>query len=149
MKTKNSDIVKKEKAKQLFTDHSMVPNEIANLLELNVSIIENWIEKEKWDGIKKSILPTDKSNINVLYSLLEKLLQKIKSEDELNPKDVDLVLKYSAAIKNLETEVSIAEIVEVAIIFTKWLSKKNQKLGITIANHFDNFITFKLKEDSF
>ena len=66
-------------------------------------------------------------------------------EDKDASKNADAYVKFTAAIKNLETETSIASIIEVARMFTNWIQPLDPKFALDVANHFDAFIKERLK----
>ena len=110
-----------------------------------VSTMRRWINENDWNGVRKTLLTSRQSQLEQLYALLEKITLKMNEAQDVNPKDVDLVVKYTAAIKNLHTEVDIPQIVEVAKLFTTWLRRIDKDVTKTVALHFDAFIKERLK----
>ena len=63
---------------------------------------------------------------------------------EINTKELDLTIKYTAAIKNLEVETGLLQIVEVAKLFTTWLSRKDKEIARMITIELDAFIKYRI-----
>ena len=56
----------------------------------------------------------------------------------------DMYVKYTAAVKNLETETSAGQMYETGIPFIRFVSKDNNELAKEITNYFDAFIMQEL-----
>lgn len=69
----------------------------------------------------------------------------VKLGNVATPKEADGIAKITSAIKRLETETSIAEIVEVAMEFTEFVTPLDLALAKQITKLFDIFITSKMK----
>ena len=135
----------KEWAKHLYTSEGKNTRHIADLLQVDEGTIRQWIAEGSWDALKKTLPSSKEYQLEQLYKLLEQTTEKLNCVEEVNPKDVDLVIKYTAAIKNLDTEPGLQQIVEVAKLFTSWLRKKDAGLMRTVVVEFDKFIKERLK----
>ena len=106
--------------------------------------IGKWKEQEGWDAHKMSLLTTRENQLRSLYRILENLnnstLEDIEDGRRVNPKDGDAVIKYTAAIKSLEMETSIADKVEVGTQFINLVRKEEPDLAKAIAKWFDIFL---------
>ena len=107
--------------------------------------MRQWINEGDWDTLKRTLLTSKEHQLKQLYELLEKLNEKMANAEEVNPKDAELAVKYTAAIKNLDVEVTIPEIVEIGKMFTTWLRKKDKEMAKTVVRLFDAFIKQRLK----
>jgi len=56
-------------------------------------------------------------------------------------------VKYTAAIKNLNAEVTAGETIEVARAFVLWLQRRNLQMAKEVAEEFDVYIVTKVKEE--
>ncbi len=137
---------KKDFAKFLYTRQELPNAAIALSVGVEEYTVRKWAADGAWDGMRQGLKTGAKSNVVRLHKLLEGLCEKVAADPEPNPKDVDLILKYSAAIKNLEPEVGICEIVEVAELFVLWLRTQNLALAKQTAALLDKFIALKVKE---
>ncbi len=130
----------REWAKHLYTRCEKGYREIAAETGISEGELRQWANESSWDHIKRT-MPTSKAyQLEKLYMLLEKANEKLLGEQEVNAKDVDLIVKYTAAIKNLDTDISIQQIIEVAKAFTGWLNAHNSELAKSMTMHFDKFI---------
>jgi hypothetical protein len=145
MNPETNNMQLKEYAQLLYTRHDTSIADIATATQLNEATVRYWIQQDGWDGIKRTLLTAKAHQLEQLYALLEKVTTKMRTEDNINAKDADLAVKYTAAIKNLDTEVGIPQIIEVAKLFTTWLRRRNGELAKSIIVEFDIFIKQRLK----
>lgn len=136
-------------AQLLYTHHNHTIPEVCVATGATEAMVRNWVQEGNWDGLRRSITVTRQTQLTLLYDILHAHIVKVKAhaEDEHaegNSKDADLLIKYTAAIKNLEKETSIREIVDVAKLFTTWLMKHNLELAKTVNREFDDFINERL-----
>ena len=139
----------REKAKSLYLTGQYDQKEIAALTGVSEKSICKWKEEENWDSFKTSLLTTRENQLKNLYKILDNLntstLEAIERGIKVNPKDADAVIKYTAAIKNLELETSIAEKVEVGMSFINLVRKDNLELSKVIAHWFDVYLKTSMK----
>ncbi len=134
---------KKEWAKVLYVNENLSQVEISEKVGVSKVTINKWVKNENWDTLKKSMLITRESQLNRLYSQLDELnthiLNRPKGERFANSKEADTIGKLTSAIKTLETEASIADIVEVSKRQLSWLRafnpEKAREFGI-LMNEF-------------
>ena len=140
MKDEQQNEQLREWAKHLFTRGEKNYRQIANDTGISEAQLRQWATESSWEMIRKTMPTSKEYQLEKLYLLLEKANEKLLGTEDVNAKDVDLIVKYTAAIKNLDTEVSLQQIVEVAKIFTSWLNAHNSVLAKTITMYFDKFI---------
>ena len=135
---------KKEKAKSLFLTGQYSQKEIASLTGISEKTISKWKEIDDWDSFKTSLLTTRENELKRMYKILKNVndstIEDIDEGRKVNPKDADAVIKYTAAIKNLEIETSIADKVEVGIAFINMVRAEDVELSKQIATWFDTFL---------
>ena len=137
---------KKDFAKALYLQGDLTQKEIALRVGTSENSLSNWARDGKWSALRTSLLTRKSNIINNLYAALEKLNEKLNTEDGVGDvKLADAFSKLTASIKNLETEAGISEIAEVARIFVKWLIDLDPALALLVTNHFDEFIKQRLK----
>ena len=140
MKEENNNDQLRDWAKHLYTRGEKGFAQISSETEISEAQLRQWASESSWDHLRKT-MPTSKAyQIEKLYLLLEKANEKLLGVEDVNPKDVDLIVKYTAAIKNLDTEISLQQIVEVAKAFTTWLHGHNRDLAKSMTIKFDKFI---------
>lgn len=137
----------KEWAKSLYIGGGLTQKDIAERVGVTEKTIKSWIDKGKWDSLKKSLLTTKQNQLGFLYDQLDFLNTDISKRDfkVAEGKEADTIIKLTAAINRLETETSIGDTVEVARHFIEFVRPQNLELAKTITNLFDVFITGKMK----
>jgi transcriptional regulator with XRE-family HTH domain len=147
MGLKNSQ--KKEWAQFLITKEGMTQKEAAEKVGVSVVTMNKWYRDGEWARLKQSMLVTRQEQLNRLYMQLEELNNHIMKRPEgerfANSKEADSISKLSIAIKTLETEASIADIVEVSKRLLNWMRKYNDERTIEVANIFNDFIKDTMK----
>ena len=146
MKNGLTDGQKKEWAQLLFTRFDLSIKEIALKTGAGEEELRLWIQEGNWEGIRRSLLTSKEVQLNILYDILESITTRIKESGADNTKDADLVIKYTTAIKNLETESSVTQIIEVAKKFINWLQTIDIELAKTVTLRFDAFIKEELRK---
>jgi hypothetical protein len=72
-------------------------------------------------------------------------MKREEGERFANSKEADSISKLAIAIKTMETEASIADIVEVSKRLLNWMRKYNDSRTVEIANIFNDFIKDSMK----
>ncbi len=139
---------KREYAERLYLRGDLEQKEIAKIVCVAEKTLSGWVNDDRygWKQKRKSFRVTKEAQISRLYNIIDKLTTKIEADDALgDTKEADKLIKYTAALKNLETEASLAEIMEVGMLFTKFLQPIDPAFTMQVANHFDMFIKDRLK----
>lgn len=130
----------------LYMQNQLAQKEIAAKVGVNEKTISLWKDKYCWEQLRKSLLTTKAEVLRFLYNVLDKLKTRIENEDGIgDTKQADMVVKYTAAIKSLETETSVAQLMEAGQRFHKFLQAMDPALALTVLNHYDSFIKDSLK----
>lgn len=130
----------------LYMQNQLSQKEIAVKVKVAEKTICAWKEKYCWEQLRKSLLTTKAEVLRFLYNVLDKLKTKIEGEDGIgDTKQADMVVKYTAAIKSLETETSVAQLMEAGQRFHKFLQVIDPALALNMLNHYDSFIKDSLK----
>ena len=118
---------KKELARVLFFQTSLSQAEIGERVGVRQATISAWVTKEDWMRVRKSILATRQKELGRLYDQLEALNNKISSrepgERHANNKEADIMTKLTASIRQLETETSLATVIDVFTKFNEYIRK--------------------------
>jgi hypothetical protein len=80
-----------------------------------------------------------------LEELNNHIMKREEGERFANSKEADSISKLAIAIKTMETEASIADIVEVSKRLLNWMRKYNDSRTVEIANIFNDFIKDSMK----
>ncbi len=136
---------RKEWARTLFTKQQYSMSDTASAVNADEASVRYWITEGGREGVKRSFLISKNTQLAHFYDQIDKLNGKIsKNPDEINTKEVDLICKYTTAIKNLEVDVTIAQIIEVTELFVKWLKPRDLTFTKQVTARLDAFIREKL-----
>lgn len=140
---------KKEWAKTLFVIERLTQKEIAKKVGVSEKTISIWVNKEGWDTLRVSVIITKEQQLKRFYSQVDELNTGIEGRDPgkryANSKEADTIVKLTAAIKALETETGIAEIIETFKLFTNWLKAFDLPKAQELTKLLDDFITSRIK----
>lgn len=143
---------KKEWAKTLYVREGLTQKEIADKVDVSKVTVNKWANDpaENWDKLKQSMLITRETQLRRLYMQLDELNTAIMSRDEgqrfASSKESDTISKLANAIKTLESEASIADIVEVSKRLLNWLRPLDTVKARDFAQTIDEFIKEVLKK---
>jgi len=139
----------KEYAKLLFVKENLTQKEVAERCGVTEKTMSRWVRDEKWEDLKVSLLTTKEDELRRLYAQLKELNDMVYKRPEgeryANNKDADIISKLTASIRQLETETSIAQIVEVGKSLAEWLRKIDVDKAKEFVSYFDGFIKDRLK----
>jgi transcriptional regulator with XRE-family HTH domain len=165
MAMKNAE--KKEWAKLLFTKENLTQKEIAAKVGVSVQTLCKWVKEEGWERLKTSILMTKEEELRRLYEQLSELnkhikevgnpvLDPIKTKENGEPvynytryataSQSDTIAKLAAAIRSLETETSLADIISVGRKFINFLRPIDIDKTKEFTSLFDAFIKDSAKK---
>ncbi|MBY0244495.1 MAG: putative DNA-binding transcriptional regulator [Sphingobacteriaceae bacterium] len=143
---------KKELAKLLYTKEGITTQkELALRVGVSERTMSKWVNSESWETLRESLVVTKEQQLRMLYMQLTELTDNINSRTEgsrfPNSKEADVYVKLTSAIKQMESENSIADIIEVAKGFLNFLRVEDFELSQRVGNFFDGFIKQKLNEN--
>ncbi|MBA3901593.1 MAG: DDE transposase family protein [Bacteroidetes bacterium] len=141
---------KKEYAKTLYLKEGItMQKELAVRVGVSENTMSRWMRNEGWEKLRKNILLTREEQIQHLLSELEEIngfiKLKPKGERFASSKEADIRRKIIKDIKELETNASLAEIIDTAKKYTNWLAKIDFAKAKEAASFFDLFIKENLK----
>jgi DNA-binding XRE family transcriptional regulator len=138
---------KKEWAQMLYTSTDFTQKEIALKVGVSERSMSKWVNDGQWDKLRKSLLTTKAEQMRFLYDQLSELNKHIRDKEQkfANSKEADSILKITAAIKNLETETSVGQIIEVATQFIRFVQSDSIEKAQDVTGLFDLFIKERLK----
>lgn len=136
-------------AKILYTREQLDGKVVAKKVGVSERTMSSWVEKFNWKSLRRRLLLSKEEQINSLYTQLEALNEIIKEQEKKHPdtKQADVLIKLTAAIRNLETDLNIADLVESGIRFIKFIQMTctlEQVLEITDMWH--TFIQASIKK---
>lgn len=132
---------KREWAQVLYTKERLAQKEIASKVGTSEKTVSAWKEKYGWDKLRQSLLVTKEEQIRRIYHIIDTLTEAAEMDVLLgSTKMADMLVKYTASVKNLETETSLAQIIDVGTRFLDFLRAEDLHRAKDIAPLFDAFI---------
>jgi transcriptional regulator with XRE-family HTH domain len=140
---------KKEWARLLYTRENLTQKEIAAKTGVSAVTVNKWVKTEEWDKLRQSMLITRETQLSRLYMQLDELNASIMEREPgkrfADYKEADVISKHTKSIKEMETDASIADIVEVGKRLLNWLRPLNPDKALETAHTLDDFIKDILK----
>lgn len=144
-----TNIKKREWAEQLITQQGYSQKEAAEKVGVSAVTLNKWYKKYNWEDLKQSLLVTRQQQLKRLYMQMDELNTAIMGRPAgqrfANSKEADTLSKLAGAIKTMETEASIADVVEVSKRFLNFMRRFSAEKAIEVAGLFDEFIKYLLK----
>ena len=146
---KTSD--KKEWAKLVYTRDpvKLTQKEVAKKVGVSERTMSNWVNKERWDTLRQSIIVTKAEQLSRIYMQIDELntaiFEREKGKRFATSGQADTLNKLAAAANKLETEASIADVIEVSKRFLNWLRQNEFEKAQELSNLFDAFIKDSVK----
>jgi hypothetical protein len=113
--------IKKDLAKILFTREKLDQKIVAERVGVSEKTMSNWVNAGDWRKERQRLLISKQDQLNSFYCQLENLNNLIATQAGQIPdtKQADIQIKLTASIRNLETDLAIADIVEAGMRFIK------------------------------
>lgn len=139
---------KKDWAKTLYLRENLTQQEIADRVGVSRVTVSNWVRAGKWEEQKAGLTLTRQEQVANLYRQVAEINRAIsaRAEGERFPssKEADILGKLSAAIRNMEQETGIADIISVLTGFIEWLRPLNLDKAKELTRLSDAYIKDKL-----
>lgn len=115
---------RKQYAEMLYMRGDIEQQEISRIVGVSANTMSKWVNDDSmnWKGKRRSMLLTKQEMLRRLYSVLDKLSQKMDTDENAgDTKDADKLIKIATAIKTMETDANAAEAIEVFMRFNKYV----------------------------
>ena len=146
--TKTNSINKQEIAKSLFLDGNYTQEEIADKIGTTRQTVARWIKKGNWEEIKASVTITPTQIIAQWNRQIVEINNNINSREKgkrfATTQEADALAKLAGAIKKIETDLGISDIVGVSMRFLSWL----RAFDIDEAKHFNTLFYAFIKDQT-
>lgn len=110
--------------------------------------VSNWVRAGKWEEQKAGLTLTRQEQVANLYRQVAEINRAISARAEgerfPNSKEADILGKLSAAIRNMEQETGIADIISVLTGFIEWLRPFDLEKAKELTRLADAYIKDKL-----
>lgn len=141
-----TNIDKKDIAKSLYLNGSFTQEEIAAKVGTTRQTVSRWVKEGGWEELKASFTITPTQILAGLNRQIVEINNNINEREEgkrfATVSEADTLAKLASAIKKIESDAGIADIVDVAIRFTNWL----RPLDLEMAKKFNELLDAFLKE---
>jgi DNA-binding XRE family transcriptional regulator len=142
-----ADLTNKQKqdwAKVLYLKENLLQKEIAAKVGCTEKSIGKWIKDGNWEMLKSSIVVTKEQELRRLYMQINQLNNAIEARPDgerfATAKEADMLSKYAATIRNLETETSAADAIEVCMRVINFIKKDDLAKAQEISEFFEGYI---------
>lgn len=141
-----TNIDRKDIAKSLYLNGSFTQEEIAGKVGMTRQTVARWVKDGGWEELKASRTITPAQILAGLNRQIVEINNNINGREEgkrfATVAEADTLAKLASAIKKIENDAGIADIVNVAIRFTNWL----RPLDLDMAKRFNDLLDTFLKE---
>jgi hypothetical protein len=140
---------KKEWAHLVYTKEGLNQKETAAKVGVTAKTLNIWVGDGKWDELKASFTVSKEQQLKRIYAQINELNSAIEKkkpgEKYADSKEADTLTKLASSARSLETETSIAEIINTFIDFQNWLRGMDFEKAREFAKYQDDFVKSKLK----
>lgn len=140
-------------AKILYTTEKLDQKIIAKKVGVSEKTIGKWVNDFNWKSLRNRLLVGKEEVLNNLYEQMERLNDKIRTRKDgdhighADTKEADILIKYTASIRNLETQLAIADLVESGKRFIKHLQSVGTPDQVkTFADLWHSFIMESIRK---
>ncbi len=135
---------KKDWAKTLYLRESLTQQEIADRVGVSRVSVSNWIRAGKWEEQRTALTLTREEQVRSLYRQVAAINRSIEERPEgerfATTTEADIIGKLSKSIKQMETEVGIADVVSVLTRFIEFLRPVDIEKAKDVTRLADAFI---------
>lgn len=139
---------KRSLAQVLFCKENLTIQETAERVGVSRQTVGKWAKEDKWEEQKVGVTLTKEEQIKNLYRQIGEINKNILDRDEgsryATISEADTISKLSAAIKKMEGESDIADIISVGIKFIEWVRKADVSRAREFAEWWDLFVKDQL-----
>lgn len=139
---------KRDLARVLFCKENLTMQEIAEKVEVSRQTLSRWAKEDKWEEQKVGVTLTKEEQIKNLYRQVAELNKAILEREEgarfATISEADTISKISSAIKKMEGESGVADIISVGIRFIEWVRKADVGRAKEFAEWWDLFVKDQL-----
>ena len=139
---------KKQWAQTLYLRENLTQLEIAERVGVSRVTVSKWVRDGKWEEQKAGITLTRQEQVANLYRQVAEINRTIATRHEgerfPNSKEADILGKLSAAIRNMEQETGIADVISVLTTFIEWLRPLDLDKAKELTRLADAFIKDRL-----
>lgn len=135
---------KKDYARTLYLKDNLTQQEIADKVGVTRKTVNRWVTAEKWEEMKVGMTLTREQQVANLHRQVAEINRVILEREEgkrfATAPEADTLNKLATAIKKMETDVGIADIISVGMKFINWLRPFDLEKSKEFLRFWDAFI---------
>lgn len=136
---------KKDFARLIYlSEPTATQKEIAERADVSEQTLSKWVKAEGWEKLRRSRMVTRQQALSDAYEQLEELNARIKARPEgeryPNNKEADIQVKLASKIRTLETELSVAAVMETGMAFVEHVRSTAPEHTTTVLALYDSFM---------
>lgn len=135
---------KRDFARTLFIKENLTQQEIADRVGVSRQSLSRWIKDDKWEEMKASLTLTREQQIASLHRQVQELNNTILSREEgqrfATSAEADTITKLATAIKKLETDTGLSDIISVGVRFLDYLRPIDPEKTREFTRLWDGFV---------
>lgn len=139
---------KKNWAELMFLRTDKSQKEIAEAVGVSEKTLSQWKTKENWDRLRASIIITKDEQLRRVYQQINELTSSIEKKDEgcryADSFEADTLSKLASTARSLESNLSIADVIDVFMGFQDWLREVDLTKAKEISDFQDSYIKHRL-----
>lgn len=140
---------KKMLAREIYLLGNYTYDEIAQKVGAQRQTISRWAKAGNWDNLKAGMTVTREAILSRMYQQLNNMnsaiLEREPSKRHPDTKEADVMVKLAAAIKNMETDVGISDIISVGMRFGEFLRRIDLDKAKEYVKLWDVFLKEQIK----
>lgn len=142
MAVDRKNVGKLKVARTLYMSGGHTLEEIAELLGLSDRTVKSWAKDGNWVKLRASQAITPQRLLDDLYMMVNQIIEKVNERKDriANPTEAKTISQLADAIKKMQTDVGIVEIVGVGSRFINWVRQIDLDKAKEISKYFDGFI---------
>ena len=137
-----------ENIKAIRKSKGLSQEELAVRLNVVRQTISKWCKEGQWDELKAGMTVSREQILKGMYSQVNEINKAIQAKDEgeryATPAQADTLSKLSAAIRKMEMDTGISDLVSAGIRFAEWLRPVNMDKTKEFVGLWDAFIREQL-----
>lgn len=135
---------KRDFARTLYLKENLTQQEIADRVGVSRQSLSRWIKDDKWEEMKASLTLTREQQIASLHRQVQELNNTILSREEglrfATSAEADTITKLATAIKKLETDTGLSDIISVGVRFLDYLRPIDPEKTREFTRLWDGFV---------
>lgn len=140
---------KKTLARDIYLLGNYTYEEIAQKVGAQRQTISRWAKAGNWDDLKAGMSVTREQILKRMYQHLntinEDILGREAGKRQPDTKEADVMVKLASAIKSMETDVGITDIISVGMRFGEWLRRVDLDKAKEYMKYWDLFLKDQIR----